>query len=385
MAIYNKGTIKPRPLAGTAASSAQQLATQVAKKQASGPVPNGPLDTTGRQSIRGPADGPLTAPTGLPAQTGPASFTDPRGQPPPDLKGVTLPKPGAVRVQGDTSTLSDVRSPVGPRDPRSPPTTGTKDVTLPPPSDGGPPPAAATPPPLTEQEMVDAAVRKLLEDQSVNTEKERAAMQGEMKAAEARDIQSMRARTGLGGMGLTGAAGAMESQVRTEGARKQALTTAEFDRAARQEELSRTIAGIELKFGKDAADRAAEAFGIEKELVTEELGPMRTMYPPGPAGDAEFAKAKKLAKIKEVQAGKAAEAGAAKKGTPTDMPVGATDKEVEKYVKGLQDRGKGFSWSGPDSMVDGPFTISGSKYYVYRNQSDGTLYRSKTPPGDRIL
>lgn len=134
-----------------------------------------------------------------------------------------------------------------------------------------------------------------------------------MKVAEARDIQSMRARTGLGGMGLTGAAGAMESQVRTEGARKQALTTAEFDRQARQEELSRTIAGIEAKFGKDAAARASEAFGIEKELATEELGVMRSMFPEGPAGDAEFDKAKKQAKAKEIQDRKAATTGAAKR------------------------------------------------------------------------
>lgn len=34
-----------------------------------------------------------------------------------------------------------------------------------------PPPAAPEPAQLTEQEMVDAAVRRLLEDQSVNTEK----------------------------------------------------------------------------------------------------------------------------------------------------------------------------------------------------------------------
>ena len=383
MAIYNKGTIKPRPLAGTAASSAQQLATQVAKKQASGPVPNGPLDTTGRQSIRGPADGPLRAPAGLPATSGgPLSPNDPRGQPAPDLKGVALPRPGAVRVQGDTSTLSDVRSPVGPRDPRSPPTGGTKDVTLPPPSDGSPPPAAPEPAQLTEQEMVDAAVRKLLEDQSVNTEKERAAMQGEMKAAEARDIQSMRARTGLGGMGLTGAAGAMESQVRTEGARKQALTTAEFDRQARQEELSRTIAGIEAKFGKDAAARASEAFGIEKELATEELGVMRSMFPEGPAGDAEFDKAKKLAKIKEVQDRKTGAAGAAKAGTLTDMPVGATNKEVEKYVKALPDRVRGVNMTGQgDPLVSGPHKEYGKTYYVYRRQDNNELYKSQDDSG----
>lgn len=308
MAIYNKGTIKPRPLAGTAASSAQQLATQVAQKQASGPIPNGPLDTTGRQSIRGPASGPLTAPTSLPNSGGPISPYDPRGQPPPDLKGVTLPRPGAV--QGDTSTLNDVRNPVGPRQPPAgnQNTTGLKDVTLP--SSGGqkvltggfvgtPPPInvqggkVVAPTPQTEEQLVDAAVRKLLEDQSANTEKERAAMQGEMKVAEARDIQSMRARTGLGGMGLTGAAGAMESQVRTEGARKQALTTADFNRKARQEEMARTIAGIEAKFGKDAADRARESFGIEKSLLKDEFGVLRTDFPEGPEGDKAYEDAKK--------------------------------------------------------------------------------------------
>jgi len=224
--------------------------------------------------------------------------------------------------------------------------------------------------------MVDAAVRKLLEDQSVNTEKERAAMQDEMKVAEARDIQSMRARTGLGGMGLTGAAGAMESQVRTEGARKQALTTAEFDRAARQEELSRTIAGLEAKFGKDAADRAREGFDIEKELATEELGPMRSMYPEGPDGDAEFNAAKKAAKAKEMIDKKKGEAGAAKAGSATEMPVGATDKEIEKYVKALPSRQVGFGLGGMDPVVSGPHFVLGKAFYVYRRQDDDTLYKA---------
>ena len=368
MAIYNKGTIKPRPLAGTAASSAQQLATQVATQQSRPPNPNGlnsgkPLDTTGRQEARGPASGPLTAPTGLPAQqTGPRSFTDPSSQPPPDLKGVTLPKPGANRWTGPTAVTGGFKG--------TPPPVDVKDGKL------------VTPPPKTDQELQDEAIRSLLEGSKADTAKERAAMQGEMKVAEARDIQSMRARTGLGGMGLTGAAGAMESQVRTEGARKQALTTAEFDRQARQEELSRTIAGIEAKFGKDAAARASEAFGIEKELATEELGVMRSMFPEGPAGDAEFDKAKKLAKIKEVQDRKTGAAGAAKAGTLTDMPVGATNKEVEKYVKALPDRVRGVNMTGQgDPLVSGPHKEYGKTYYVYRRQDNNELYKSQDDSG----
>lgn len=371
MAIYNKGTIKPRPLAGTAASSAQQLATQVATQQSRPPNPNGlnsgkPLDTTGRQEARGPASGPLTAPTGLPAQqTGPRSFTDPSSQPPPDLKGVTLPKPGANRWTGPTAVTGGFKG--------TPPPVDVKDGKL------------VTPPPKTDQELQDEAIRSLLEGSKADTAKERAAMQGEMKVAEARDIQSMRARTGLGGMGLTGAAGAMESQVRTEGARKQALTTAEFDRKARQEEMSRTIAGIELKFGSEAADRAREAFDIEKELAKDELGPMRVDFPPGPEGDKAFEDAKtakegETATSDEYDSGVAAASGSPAKGAVSGSRLTVKNDASGEWKNGdynIQSSIEGVGFRDPSNPDNdkGFIMIKGQLYHLYETNpgySDST-------------
>lgn len=115
---------------------------------------------------------------------------------------------------------------------------------------------------MTEEDAINTAIRNLLLEQP-DVAEERKAMIGEMEAKEARDIQSMRARTGLGGMGLTGAAGALESQVRQESGREQALTTAQFDRAARAEALDRLLKGI-------GARRGEQVFGAEMEMYESE-------------------------------------------------------------------------------------------------------------------
>lgn len=64
------------------------------------------------------------------------------------------------------------------------------------------------------------------------------------------------------------------------------------------------------------------------------------------------------------------------KGTPTEMPVGASDKEVEAYVKALPSRGVGFGLGGMDQMVSGPHFVLGKSFYVYRRQDDDTLYKA---------
>lgn len=115
---------------------------------------------------------------------------------------------------------------------------------------------------MTDEEAIKTATHNLLTE-DLDVEKEREAMIGGMKASEARDIQSMRARTGLGGMGLTGAAGGMESQVRTEAGRSQALTTADFDRKARAEALDRLLKGIDVK-------RSEQVFGAEMDMYEED-------------------------------------------------------------------------------------------------------------------
>jgi len=111
---------------------------------------------------------------------------------------------------------------------------------------------------MSQDELIQEAIDKLLREQT-DVSGERKAMIDEMKAAQARDIQSTRARTGLGGMGLTGAAGALESQVRQQAARGEAITTGEFDRQARAEALDRLIKGIDLSRGE-------QVFGASMDL-----------------------------------------------------------------------------------------------------------------------
>lgn len=124
---------------------------------------------------------------------------------------------------------------------------------------------------ITEEEAIDRALSDLLYE-DLDVSKEREAMIGEMEAKEARDIQSMRARTGLGGMGLTGAAGALESQVRQETGREQALTTAQFDRAAREEALNRLLTGIKGRRGEQVYSAEMEMYEMEADLDINEDG-----------------------------------------------------------------------------------------------------------------
>jgi hypothetical protein len=130
--------------------------------------------------------------------------------------------------------------------------------------EAGQPQMGGTPTPKTQDELIQEAIDKLLREQ-VDVAAEREAMVGEMKAGEARNIQSTRARAGLGGMGLTGAAGAMESQVRQESGREQALTTADFDRKARAEALDRLLKGIDVKRSEEVYKKAMELYGEEEK------------------------------------------------------------------------------------------------------------------------
>jgi hypothetical protein len=141
--------------------------------------------------------------------------------------------------------------------------------------------------PLSQEQLINTQINKLLQGgaSEEEIEKERQAMKEQMDADEARAIQSTRARAGLGGMGLTGATGALESQVMTESARSQAVTMADFERKQRQEAAERALAGIR-------ASREEDVYGIEMELARREAGPLRQDYPEGPEGDAQFEQAK---------------------------------------------------------------------------------------------
>jgi hypothetical protein len=124
--------------------------------------------------------------------------------------------------------------------------------------------------PFDEEEAISQAIRDLLGEQP-DVAAERKAMLGEMRSQGARDIQSVRARTGLGGMGLTGAAGALESQVRQETAREQALTTADFDRQARSEALDRLLKGVDLRRSEQVFEKAMDLFGKEEGAAIPKL------------------------------------------------------------------------------------------------------------------
>jgi hypothetical protein len=121
--------------------------------------------------------------------------------------------------------------------------------------------------PLSQEQLINTQINKLLQGgaSEEEIEKERQAMKEQMDADEARAIQSTRARAGLGGMGLTGATGALESQVMTESARSQALTMADFERKQRQEAAERALAGIR-------ASREEQVFDVEVQLAEDEAG-----------------------------------------------------------------------------------------------------------------
>lgn len=119
---------------------------------------------------------------------------------------------------------------------------------------------------MTNQELQDAAIRKLLEGGASPEQiaAERKAAEDKLAVQQAQSIQSTRARTGLGGMGLTGAAGQLEGQVRSETSRDSTLAMADFERQQRAEAAQRALQGM------DAA-RAAEVYGIELAAYEKEM------------------------------------------------------------------------------------------------------------------
>lgn len=119
---------------------------------------------------------------------------------------------------------------------------------------------------MTNQELQDAAIRKLLEGGASPEQiaAERKAMQDKLAVQQAQSIQSTRARAGLGGGGLTGATAQLEGQVRSETSRDSALAMADFERQQRAEAAQRALQGM------DAA-RAAEVYGIELAAYETEM------------------------------------------------------------------------------------------------------------------
>ena len=121
------------------------------------------------------------------------------------------------------------------------------------------------------QDLTEQAIRDLLSGQGLDTEAEKEARRQQATVDEAKKIQALRAKTGLGGMGLTGAAGALEAQIRAEGTRGRAITEAELDRAAREEALRRMQVGIGAGQAERGMGIKEEVFGLERDLYEKEL------------------------------------------------------------------------------------------------------------------
>jgi hypothetical protein len=148
-------------------------------------------------------------------------------------------------------------------------TTGGRDVVDP----GSIPPTLPGAPDAPDdlQDLTEAAIRDLLTGAGVDTAEEKEARRQQAAVDEAKKIQALRAKTGLGGMGLTGAAGALEAQIRAEGTRGRAITEAELDRAAREEALRRTQVGIGAGQAERGMGIKEEVYGLERDLYEKEL------------------------------------------------------------------------------------------------------------------
>lgn len=182
----------------------------------------------------------------------------------------------------------------------------------------------------------------------------------EIDARNAEAAMDQRSRAGLGGLGLSGAASAAEGDLGRQQARTKVLTMQEFDQAAEDAKFTDIQRQAALDDLEDAADTDYDGDGdVAGEPVGETIGD----------GDLENNPAADTTAAEE------------KAGSATDMPVGATEKETEKYIKALPERGRGFSILGePDPLVSGPHKILGMTFYVYRRQDNSQLYKSKETP-----
>ena len=182
----------------------------------------------------------------------------------------------------------------------------------------------------------------------------------EIDAQNARAAMDQRSRAGLGGLGLSGAASASEGDLARTQARSKVLTMQQFDQAAEDAKFTDIQRQAALDDLEDAADTD---YNDDGKVAGEPVG--------GTIGDGD------LENDPVVDNSEAED----RAGTPTDMPIGATDKQTEKYIKSLPERGRGVSLFGePDPLVSGPHKMLGSSFYVYRRQDNSQLYKSKENP-----
>jgi hypothetical protein len=118
---------------------------------------------------------------------------------------------------------------------------------------------------FSEDAAARAAIRDLLSGKVPGRDAARDALTEELKVKSAENVQATRGRTGLAGMGLTGAAGALENQVRRADTRTSVLAQEEFDQATRDEVLKRLGLGLEGRAKEVGTGIAEDRLGLDKE------------------------------------------------------------------------------------------------------------------------
>jgi hypothetical protein len=121
------------------------------------------------------------------------------------------------------------------------------------------------PPPQSREQQMDELLREIIDNRKTDRTAARAAADTQMQRNTSDAVSSTRARTGLGGMGLSGAAAGLENAARSEGERTRTLAMDEFDRGARAEDMQRTQAGIEGLRGRMLDDMRGSEEGRNVE------------------------------------------------------------------------------------------------------------------------
>lgn len=123
-----------------------------------------------------------------------------------------------------------------------------------------------------DQELLQQRLRELLSGGAIDTAAEERALAEQFRADRAASLLDAKARSGFGGMGLSGAASAIESDIGRKFARDQVLAQAALRRSGRDEEMQRTLAGIEGTLGLRQSDIEQKAFDTALKLLEAEIG-----------------------------------------------------------------------------------------------------------------
>jgi hypothetical protein len=98
-----------------------------------------------------------------------------------------------------------------------------------------------------------------------NAEANRKAKLEELQAGNARAQQAIRAKSGLAGMGLTGAGANLEATSQRQGTREATVAMDEYDAALRKEQIDRIVAGIRAQQGERDLSIREQELDLNKE------------------------------------------------------------------------------------------------------------------------